>query len=182
MSNPLQPLTNLQHSLDAAKPALIDAMGVAALKFIDDNFAKQGFQGQTFLKWDNRKKETKRTTGKKILSGTNALRNSIKKTDGSDHTTISTDIPYAAIHNNGGVIPHPYREVILSYTGKPGKLKLAKTNTQNQQRKVTTIRRSSIYHHTTTMPQRQFIGSSSVLIAQVKQAITAQLSRSIHIT
>jgi len=42
MSKPLQPLINLQHSLATAKPAIIDAMGVAALKFIDDNFAMQG--------------------------------------------------------------------------------------------------------------------------------------------
>ena len=82
---------------------------------------------------------------------------SFKQTNSEDHTTISTDIPYARIHNEGGDIRHPYREVVLSYRGKTGALKLTKTNTETQQRKVTALRRSSIYNHITHMPQRQFM-------------------------
>lgn len=153
----------LGRAIVTLKPVLIDAIGVEALKFTDDNFAKQGFQGATFQKWKERAQKQKGAS-RALLVQTGTLRRSIKKTDGADGTTISTDIVYAKIHNEGGEIRHPYREVILSYrTEKGGKLKLAKTNTQNQQRQVTALRRSSIYNHVTKMPQRQFIGTSPVL-------------------
>ena len=139
-----------------------------AVHFIDDNFKMQGYQGAAFIPWPKRKKKDKLGFGirkgevvitgeRKILVQTGNLRRSFKQTNSEDHTTISTDIPYARIHNEGGDIRHPYREVVLSYRGKTGALKLTKTNTETQQRKVTALRRSSIYNHITHMPQRQFM-------------------------
>jgi len=158
MPNPFDiPLMQLGRTIVALKPVLIDAIGVEALHFVDDNFVKQGFQGGTFQPWPKRAKKQK-GANRALLVQTGALRRSIKKTDSASSTTISTDIIYAKIHNEGGDIRHPYREVILSFRGaKGGKLKLAKTNTEAQQRKVTQLRRSSIYNHVIKMPKRQFM-------------------------
>ncbi len=58
----------------------------------------------------------------------------------------------------------PSRQVILNYNrAKSGSLKLAKVQTENQQRRVREIRRGTIGDHTIHMPQRQMIGPSPVL-------------------
>jgi len=172
------PLERLTATIEALKPQLIDGIGVIGLKFIDDNFRMQGFQSDSLQPWPKRKVKDKGAM-RAILIQTGALRRSFRKEDSADHTTLSTDIPYAKIHNEGGDIRHPYREVTLSYRGKEGSLKLAKTNTQNQQRKVTQIRRSSIYNHTTHIPQRQFIGTSPVLTQKCEGFIITTLTNTL---
>ena len=155
----------------SVKPQLIDAIGIEATGFIDDNFAMQGFQGDTFQPWAKRKKKDKGRS-RKILVDTGTLRRSFRQTNHSDHTTISTDVVYAQIHNEGGTITHRSRDVILSYrNAEGGKLRLAKTTTQSQQRQVTQLRRATIAEHTTTMPKRQFMGDSPVLQKRCEKAI-----------
>jgi phage gpG-like protein len=171
ITDPLQlPLMQLARMVVGLKPVLIDAIGTEALHFIDDNFRLQAWQGATTVPWPKRRSKDK-GAARALLVQTGTLRRSINKTDSADHTTIHTDVPYARIHNEGGDVRHPYRTVILSYKGKPGALKLAKTNTESQQRRVTTIRRSSIYNHVTKMPQRQFIGDSPILTQRCEHAI-----------
>ncbi len=102
MPNPFDiPLIQLARTIVALKPQLIDEMGVEALQFIDDNFAMQGYQGRTFIKWAPRKKEDKKRPGRAILVDTATLRRSFIKTDHATGTTISTDVPYARYHNEG---------------------------------------------------------------------------------
>lgn len=150
---------------------MIDAIGVEAVKFIDDNFAKQGFQGSTFQPWPKRLKKDKGKT-RKILVDTAALRRSFKQTNHSTHTVISTDIEYARVHNEGGVITQPQRSYNLSYRhAKGGKLRLTKTSTENQQRRVKEQRTGSIYAHSYKMKKRQFIGESPVLSRACEKAV-----------
>lgn len=175
----IEPYRKLQEVFAAHQAELVDAMGVEALKFVDDNFAKSGFQGGTFIPWPKRRSKEK-GADRKLLVQTGTLRRSINKTDSTDHTTLHTDVVYAKIHNEGGDIRHPYRTVVLSYTGQPGALKLGKTSTQAHQREITTIRRSSVYNHTTKMPQRQFMpitaSDSPVLTAEVKKALETKIT------
>ena len=118
MTNPFDiPLMQLARTIVALKPQLIDEMGVEALQFIDDNFAMQGYQGRTFIKWDTRKKEDKKRPGRAILVDTAAMRRSFTKTDRSDGTTISTDDPKAPFHNAGdksAAYSHPRRTFGIS--------------------------------------------------------------------
>jgi phage gpG-like protein len=170
-NNPFQvPLQKLELAIQRVKPQLIDAMGVEALKFIDDNFAKQGFQGETFEPWPKLKKQPKGAK-RKILVDTATLRRSPKQTNSTDHTTISTDVPYAQVHNEGGDINHASRGAILNYTRKGGKLRLGKVQTESQQRKIKEIRRATIGAHITKMPKRQFMGPSPVLNRACERAI-----------
>ena len=170
--NPLQiPLFKLGRLIVTLRPQLIDAMGVEALKFIDDNFRMQGFQGSSFQPWTPRKAKQKGAS-RKILVQTGQLRRSFVKIDSATGTTISTDIPYAKIHNDGGAIRHPSRSVILSFkNAKGGRLKLGKTQTENQQRKISQLRRAAVGEHSVKMPQRQMIGNSPVLTERIEKIL-----------
>lgn len=180
MNNPFQqPLERLAATIAALKPQLVDGIGVEALKFIDDNFEKQGFQGETFTKWPDRVTPTKGLQ-RSILVKDNYLRNSFVKVDSDDHTTISTDIPYAEVHNEGGTINHPSRSVILSYrNARGGKLRLSSTRTETQQRRITTLRRAQVGAYTQKMPKRQFVGESPVLTHACEAFIIKKITQAI---
>lgn len=180
MSNPFsQPLEVLATTIAALRPQLIDGIGVEAERFIDNNFRDQGFHGTTFQKWPQRKKPTKgRARAILILSG--ALRRSFVRTDSADHTTISTDIPYAQVHNEGGTINHPSRAIILNFrNGRGGRLRLSRTRTETDQRRITAIRRANVGEYTQSMPKRQFIGDSPVLTHACEAFIIRKITASI---
>lgn len=170
-NNPLHPpLMQVLRAIVAAKPAIIDAMGISAIDFIDENFAKQGFQGAAFQPWPKRLKKDKGRQ-RAILVDTATLRRSFKQTNATNHTTISTDVVYAQAHNEGLVINKPSRSVILNYsTKKGGKLRLSKVRTENQQRQIKQIRRATIGSHTVKMKERKFIGESPVLSSMCQEA------------
>jgi phage gpG-like protein len=175
------PIEKLHAAIARAQPRLVHALGVEALGFIDDNFAKQAFQGAVITQWPGRKKKEKGKL-RKILVKTGTLRRSFRAEDSLTHTTISTDIPYAKIHNYGGTINHPGGNAILNFRGKKGKLRLTATQTETQQRRVKQIRRASIGAHTITMPRRQFIGPSPVLTRRCKKALNRILLEEIKKT
>ncbi len=189
MPNPLElPLMKIARTIVAIKGDLIDAIGVEALRFIDDNFKAQVYMGSPFRPWPERKIQDKKRPGRAILVDTGALRRSIKKEDSTDHTTISTDIPYARIHNEGGDIKHPYREVTLNFGSYKGvdyeihgkkSFGFQKAGTEAQQRKITKIKRASIYAHTTKMPRRQFIPTADSPAPLLTQRCEAVIIRKI---
>jgi len=84
----------------------------AAEKMKDTNFSAQGFVrgGTAHPKWKKRQKETKRTAGKRILSGTGYLQSNVKAKASSKQVRTGIDlskVPYAKLHNEGGrVIQH----------------------------------------------------------------------------
>ena len=101
MPNPFEiPLFRLGRTIVAIKPALVHAIGVEALVFIADNFRLQGYQGRSFIPWAIQKKPNK-PRPHKILILDRILINSFKSKDWSDYTIISTDSPYAQVHNEG---------------------------------------------------------------------------------
>ena len=171
MADPFKiPFQQLEAAIKALRPQLIHALGVEALKFIDDNFSKQGFQGVTFVPWPGRKKKEKGPL-RKIMVKTGTGRRSFTQLDDVSSTTISSDSPYLKIHNEGGDINIPARNSIMNFKGKPGSLKLAKVQNEGQQRRVKQIRRATIGGYTIHMPQRQMIGPSPVLTKAAQKAL-----------
>jgi phage gpG-like protein len=101
MQNPLQvPLQKLEATIQAIRPQLVHALGAEGLKFVDDNFRLQGYQGRTFIPWRIQKRPDK-PRPHKVLILTATLRRSFIQTDSADSSRISTDIPYARVHNEG---------------------------------------------------------------------------------
>ena len=180
-NNPLQlPLFKLGRMVVRLKPQLIDAMGVEALHFIDDNFKMQGFQGATFQEWPLRVAKQKGPK-RAILIQTGTLRRSFRQQNGAQGTTISTDVPYAQVHNDGGTIHMPSRGTILNFAGKKGgKLRLAKVRTEAQQRSIKEIRRANVPAYDIKMPQRRFIGNSPVLNNRIQTEIVKILTQAIN--
>lgn len=78
-------------------------IGERARRFFELSFIKQGFTDSGFSKWAKRKKETKRSIGKKILSGRGFLKGSIRrtKTTPKQIRISSVGVAYANIHNQG---------------------------------------------------------------------------------
>lgn len=78
-------------------------LGERARRFFELSFQKQGFTDTGFNKWARRKRETKRSIGKKVLSNTGMLKKSIRrtKTTSKQIRISSVGIRYANIHNSG---------------------------------------------------------------------------------
>jgi phage gpG-like protein len=82
--------------------AMVD-IGNAAKSLFVENFRKQGFDDKNVEKWKPRKKADKRA-GRAILVKTGDLRRSIIRNPANRaalSVKISTDLVYAARHNNG---------------------------------------------------------------------------------
>ena len=116
MPNPFEvPLMQLARTIIALKPVIIDKIGVEALAFVADNFRLQGYQGRTFIPWAIQKRPDY-PRPHKILVLDKHLIGSFTKTDNSEGTTISTDSPYARVHNEGY---QGYQRSRMGTFGKP---------------------------------------------------------------
>lgn len=100
-----------QKARKALEAAIVDVGNTAKVFFVD-NFRKQGFDDKSVERWKPRKKKTYRTrsgkvvddTTRAILVKTGDLRRSIIRNPANRAALtikISTDLVYAARHNNG---------------------------------------------------------------------------------
>lgn len=81
--------------------------GTEALNFFKQSFKRQGFIDESFEAWKPRKERLKRKDkrGKRaILVKSGALRRSLRKFVRGNIIEISSNVPYAQIHNEGGNI------------------------------------------------------------------------------
>jgi phage gpG-like protein len=78
-------------------------LGNIAVKQFQDNFRSEGFFDKTLSPWKKRKRETRRTRGKKILQNTGRLRRSIKRLSTTwGRIAVGTrGVNYAEVHNEG---------------------------------------------------------------------------------
>jgi len=153
MNDPLQiPLQRLAASVSSLMPDLVDTVGTVGLKFIDDNFRLQGYQGFTFQPWAIQKRPNY-PRPHKILILTGYYRRSWRKQDSSDYTTLMTDAPQARALNEGVRGPVYSRSPMGTF---------GKTVTRNM-----------------NTPPRPVIGPSPVLTQQCEAAIVKKLINNI---
>ena len=116
------------------------------LRFIDDNFRMQGWQGVTFQPWEPNKK------GTQILVRKGDLRRGFNYVNGGNgNVEFYNNIIYAGIHNTGGIIVKQARSetfVRNRYTDGKNKGLFKKGTTQGE---GFTYKPNLI-----VMPQRQF--------------------------
>lgn len=100
-----------QKARKALEAAIVDVGNTAKVFFVE-SFRKQGFDDKTVQKWKPRKKKTYRTRSGKVIDDTTRailvkegdLRRSIIRNPANRAALsikISTDLVYAARHNNG---------------------------------------------------------------------------------
>ena len=84
-----------------AKYGLPKIIGNEVVNFSKDTFRQGGFTDAAFNPWKPRKDQSKKNQGRAILVKSGDLRRSIKKQVSVRKVTISSNLPYAAVHNYG---------------------------------------------------------------------------------
>ncbi|WP_306353694.1 phage virion morphogenesis protein [Flavobacterium sp. '19STA2R22 D10 B1'] len=144
--------------------------GNITLRFINGNFRAGGFQGTNFQRW---KKSNKKNGTTMVKSG--ALRIATYYTTQNGQVTMKNNLPYAKIHNEGGVINKPSRKASLNFKiSSNGNSRFSKAKKANFQQDV------KIMAHKITIPKRQFMPTSASDSPQLINSIQRDVARDIE--
>jgi phage gpG-like protein len=154
--------------------SMVTIMGNDALNHFESSFRNQGFTDQTLRKWKPRKRKErgKNLKIRNILTQTGRLRRSLKRNRiGQYAIRISTNVPYANIHNEGGTIEKQARKGVTNLKiGRDGRSRFASKKKANFQ--VDSV----FSEHNIEMPKRQFVGYS----AKLNRALINKFNMKIH--
>lgn len=147
--------------------------GAMAKAHFQDNFRKGGFVNNGLHKWDKAKRQRAGAKGARanyrtLLSSRSHLYSSIEYKPGNGEVTIFNNVPYAAIHNEGGTINLPGRQQVMHFTNK-GRL------TTKNAKKARYAQKATIGPHSVTMPKRQFIGQSAELTEKIDKKFESEI-------
>jgi phage gpG-like protein len=165
-------LTDFFRKMDALSKVndkLPDEIAALAVNFSKERFREQAWLDTTKEPWKQRKS---RRAGKKrsqtLLYGTGRLKRSIRKISAdSDKVIIGTDVPYAEIHNNGGVIHGDVK--VKSHMVSAHKVKSFSRTRKGRSESVSehTVKSHMVKSYNrkmnTKIPARPFIGASYTL-------------------
>jgi phage gpG-like protein len=137
------------------KKDLMDDAEIMGMDFIHANFEDEGFIDQSFEPWEEKKQDD----GYGLLRKTNALFNGINSEIQNNTVVFTSDEPYSAIHNEGGIIKVTVTDKMKKYfwymfkvTGQERWKWMALTNKEQM---------------TIKMPKRQYMGDSVHFKAQL---------------
>lgn len=183
INNPFDlPMRKLPKQLQQAIKKLPRMLGAETVKFAKENWQKQGYQGNAFTPWLPRRSGNNR---RGILLNTGRLRRSVRVVRvTADSVVIGTDVPYAAVHNEGfsGSV-----RVKAHTRNKYGKTKVGtgiySVKSRNERKRtVTSVTGSStVKAHTRyiKIPKRQFLGDSPVLIQRLRRIVAAEIMKAL---
>lgn len=174
-------------------------VGELAKRHYQGNFLQSGFVNGGIKPWAKSLRQSgKGTTAGygTLMSGHKFLYNSVKYTPSENRVKIYNDVPYAPIHNFGGIVsptvtPKMRRFAWAKFFEATGKAssKTSKTkkkqsasnlelNSEAQKWKGLALTKKTKL--TIKMPQRQFIGESKELSDQISQLIDTEVSKIMH--
>lgn len=172
----LQKLTKLLENFKKIQGELTEGIGQIAVTEFTLNFRRQGFNGNS---WKPKKKDN----GKNILINRGSLRRSIKVLRKDKHSiTVGSELPYAKIHNEGGVINKKASTKILHFRNTEmdynKKTKTHGTGTKFSRRsKAHFAQKVNIGAYKINMPKRQFIGDMPILTKKITAYIKNKLKQ-----
>lgn len=165
--------------------------GQIAVNHIRADFRKGGLTNNGFHPWPITKRQTSGSSDAAsqygpLLSGRNRLMNSITAQPGEGHVRIQTDVPYAAVHNKGGVLRPRVTPKIRKFAwamfyketgGKKGKGKNSGKDSKWKALALTKKTQLNI-----NIPQRQFMPTeaSPELRQKIEKRIDADLLKIIQ--
>lgn len=162
-------------------------IGSEAEKHFKESFRKQGFTDGSLKAWPARKLAgTKKKYSSGILIASGNLKRSIRVIQNRDGivwiSAGNQHVPYARIHNEGGTISKTVtiREHKRQITKKMkvGSSSLKTKKSTSRKRKVTTGY-ATVHQHkrkmNLTIPQRQFMGESRMLNAEIDRIIQREI-------
>ena len=185
---------------DLSRRKLPVLVGRTAKDHFQENFRQGGFTDGGLHPWQEaqrRKKGGKRASNQygTLLSGRNHLFSSIKYIPGDSSVTVTNDVEYAALHNNGGQITtHPqvtpkmrrfawaqyYRAAGITKRMKAGGKK-RKAIEENLPEEALKWKRLALTTKETldvkaTIPKRRFIGESRELSRKIENLIETNIT------
>ena len=150
-------------------------VGRIAKDHFQDNFRKGGFQDNGTRQWQRKKRPDKYGP---LLSGRQNLYGSIYYRPDDYRVTVGTEVPYAAIHNDGGdiVVTARMKRFFWAKYHKTngGSWKRNAKNDEAEFWKTLALKKvGSVIH----IPQRKFIGESRHLNEKIDQTIENEISK-----
>jgi phage gpG-like protein len=141
-----------------------------AVRFSKERFQQANWIDNSTENWKKRKTQAGSATRNRrnILTDTGRLRRSIRtvKAD-QNNVVIGTDVPYAAIHNNGG--RYTVNQSVREHTRRA------------HRRGSSTVKEHQVDSHNRTMrinmPRRQFMGKSQYLTKRLIRMMGAEVNR-----
>lgn len=139
-------------------------LSVEAKNHFVKSFRDGGFTDENLVHWQKRKRG-RDNQGRAILVKTGRLKRSIVANKiGRYAVRISSNLPYAKIHNDGGIINKKERSHTLNFSSK-GRFQIQRT--KRQRNETSYSQKVNIAAHTIKMPKRQFVGYSGVLSRKI---------------
>ena len=150
-----------------------------AQNFFLDSWKHQAWVGDSMEPWKKRKKETKRTAGRPLLTGpapTTLRRNMAAKTAIKEATwnriLITNDTPYASVHNDG------YRGTFTRTATRKARTKSGYKKLGDEKIKSRKMAVLGVTHQVhQNIPRRRFMGDSPYLNMRIDRAFINELSK-----
>ncbi len=140
---------------------LIEIAATEGENFFQSSFDKEGWTDVAFEPWQKRKE----LLDYKILTIDGNLRRSVKTFEKSlSRIVFGSDVEYAEIHNNGGIIPITKRS--------RGWFWIMYKKTGNIKWKYLALTKANHFK----MPKRQFIGESKTLLDKLDKILTGEIT------
>lgn len=151
--------------------------GTVAVNFSKERFVQKNWVDHTRQPWKKRKREGRGST----LVQSGRLKRSIRKiTATRNWILIGTDVPYARIHNEGGVIKQTVQ--VKAHKRRTSRAARTKTGRRSKNKRETTGI-TTVKAHTRRMQfeiqQRQFLGDSAVLGRRIERLIEKDIKKAL---
>lgn len=152
---------------------MVDIMGVYAINHYKKSFVNGGFTDTHFEPWKKRKRDRGKDSTRGILIKTRRLsRSLVSKRVGKYSVRISSNVPYALIHNEGGIIKKKDSVRTLNFKiTRDGRSRFSKAKKANYQEDF------NISAHKIVIPKRQFVGYSYVLMNKIEKKFKYKIRR-----
>lgn len=164
-------------------------IGRMAKDHFQENFRKGGFVNNGLQQWPKTKRQLSGTSSAAaqygpLLSGRNHLFSSMKYTPFDYRVKVANEVPYAAIHNEGGTVnptvtPEMRRFAWAMFYKSSGKKKGKRgsmlSNPDAERWKALALTKKSKL--TVKIPKRQFLGESAELRKSINDKIEKELSK-----
>lgn len=146
-------------------------IALLAQTHFEESFDLHGYNEEPFVKWKERKNpNSPKNKGRAILIKSNILGRSIRiKSITKTVITLESDVEYAQIHNDGGIINHPggtpYLPFNKVYSARKKKGRIEKMG----ESQMTFLKKDGDYPegtkftkpHKIPIPKRQFMGNNN---------------------
>jgi phage gpG-like protein len=168
--------SEIQSKLTAVMRSLPRKMGTIIVNFSKDRFRAQMWVDTTYQPWPRRKKTKKKSDqGRALLIKSGRLRRSVRIiSTTSNSVTVGSDVPYAAVHNEGF-------NGVVSISGHVRK-NVQKRAVYSIITKKKSTRRVSVgeyyvkpHNRNMNIPKRQYMGNSMMQTRLIEDLITKEI-------